>query len=291
MHHVRFHQAHWLFVGWFLWAGGGCAAWHTRVPEEPSELPPSKLSADSVVLETVTFRLPLGEVKSDEFWQQVDEQRIDADTRRRLESNGFRVGVVGSQLPPLLTKHLEEEVGQPTSTVRQGDSFVTTPQTLSRRRGVPFEIASPENHELLQFLRLTANGSLVGEALAQSQCLLIAKPYPRDDSDLDLTIEPVVSHGQPRQRFVPGDGASFRTEISADKRHFPELRWEIRLSPGESLLMTCTEDTKGLGRAFFTDETTGQRRQRLVLIRLSQTQRDDLFPLGMAPVPDNSHLP
>ncbi|MDA0658361.1 MAG: hypothetical protein O3C60_05915 [Planctomycetota bacterium] len=254
-------------------------------------MPASKLSADSVVLETVTFRLPLGDIKSEDFWQQVDEQRIDTDTRRRLESNGFRIGIVGSQLPPLLTRHLDAEVGQPPSTVRQGDSFVTTPQTLSRRRGVPFEIASPENHEQLQYLRLTANGSLVGETLAQAQCLLIAKPFPRNDSDLDLTIEPVVSHGQPRQRFVPGDGASIRTENSADKRHFPELRWEIRLSPGESLLMTCTEDTKGLGRAFFTDETSGQRRQRLVLIRLAQTQRDDLFPLGMTTAPSNTEFP
>jgi len=98
-----------------------------------------------------------------------------------------------------------------------------------------------------------------------------------------LSLEPVIRHGQPTQRFLASDGDSVMKSVSGDNHHFPELCWKSELSPGESLLLTCSDESRGLGQAFFTDATQGDRRQRWVVIRLAQTQRDNLFPLGMPP--------
>ena len=50
------------------------------------------------------------------------------------------------------------------------------------------------------------------------------------------------------------------------------------------LVLTCLPDRPGsLGHRFFTHECAGQAEQKLLVIRLSQTQHDGLFsPRGAA---------
>ena len=55
--------------------------------------------------------------------------------------------------------------------------------------------------------------------------------------------------------------------------------------PGQTLILSCTPESKGLGQNFFVDTSHGDPQQKLLLIRLAQTQRDDLFELS-EPLPD-----
>ena len=47
------------------------------------------------------------------MWEQIDEQRFDADLRRQLVANGLRVGIVGGTPPEalsdLMALHGEED--------------------------------------------------------------------------------------------------------------------------------------------------------------------------------------
>jgi hypothetical protein len=49
------------------------------------------------------------------------------------------------------------------------------------------------------------------------------------------------------------------------------------LSPGEILIVSGTPDVKGLGQHFFASPNADEKSQTMLLVRLAQTQLDDLF--------------
>ena len=59
---------------------------------------------------------------------------------------------------------------------------------------------------------------------------------------------------------------------------FDRLAAQATLAPGEMLVFSSLPEREGsLGHYFFTEEHSGQLEQKLLVIRLSQTQHDDLF--------------
>ena len=77
----------------------GC---NTEVPKfaRSSPLKPSLLSPGSVALEIFSVRLTPTEVEQyQQLWEEVDEQSLPVEVRRRLARNGFRVGVLAGQIP------------------------------------------------------------------------------------------------------------------------------------------------------------------------------------------------
>ena len=76
----------------------GCTPLPSGMGKSP--LMPTQMSPDSVVLDMFFVRFPFGDAAVNEkLWQQIDEQQFAPDLRERLAKNGFRVGVVGGQLP------------------------------------------------------------------------------------------------------------------------------------------------------------------------------------------------
>ena len=66
--------------------------------------------------------------------------------------------------------------------------------------------------------------------------------------------------------------------VSRKRLRFDELRVEAVLSPGESVLLGCTPTVRGLGMLCFVDpDRSLNSSHTLLVIRLSQTQRDDRF--------------
>jgi hypothetical protein len=67
-------------------------------------------------------------------------------------------------------------------------------------------------------------------------------------------------------------------ETAQDRISFDDLTINVTIDPGETVLLAATEDLSDLGRLFFGEPTDhASRAQRLFLIRLVQTQMDDLF--------------
>ena len=75
----------------------GCV--NPAMQPKPS-LPPPQMSADSVAMDVVFVRFPLGDAElNGKLWDEVDEQHFPAELRQELARNGFRVGVIGNQVP------------------------------------------------------------------------------------------------------------------------------------------------------------------------------------------------
>src|SRR5438105_316043 len=89
-----------------LLAAGGCSSYQGK-RDGQSLLKKPRLAPDSVVLEVfaVHFRRDDNELYR-AIWQEVDEQSLPAEVRRRLTDNGFRAGVVSSHLPQAVQRIL-----------------------------------------------------------------------------------------------------------------------------------------------------------------------------------------
>ena len=125
---------------------------------------------------------------------------------------------------------------------------------------------------------LVNEGRVVGKTLYLAQTMFSIRSYPGGDGRVRVELVPEIEHGQPRTRYVgqPNDG-SLRLDTGRERAIFNELRFEPQLAPGDALLLTCTDAWKGLGRQFFAESSGDVRMQRVIVIRLAQTQLDDLF--------------
>jgi hypothetical protein len=84
-----------------------------------------------------------------------------------------------------------------------------------------------------------------------------------------------------RNQYVGGD-QTFMLQAGRDTHEFDDLRIECLLSPGQTLAITKTLDAKGLGGHFFAADAAASSIGSMMLIRLAQTQLDDLFSSDLA---------
>lgn len=256
----------------------GCAPLR-RAADSPLVQP--RMSPDSVVLEIFTARFPLGDERYNaRLWSQVDEQQLDPAVRRRLAENGLRAGIVGAQMPVELQRLLRLEgqriaVEEAQAVVPEEDRLVTQRRTqlrAGRRAEIVLSCEHPQFH-----LLLPEQGRVTGRTYVQGQGILALQAFPGGDGRVRLELTPELHHGGPRQQWR-GEETDFVLETSRARETLDALRFSGVLAPGTSLLIgTLAERAGSVGGRFLTDERHGTVEQKLVLVRLAQVQRDDLF--------------
>ena len=257
----------------------GCAQIATQ-SEQPSKLPPARMSADSVVLEVAFVRLPAADRDAFEtIWSRADEQPFSAELRREMGANGLRAGVLGQQLPSELRALLEAApnvLEERSEDVETSDTEVNrAPRRMQCRSGRRAKILASKTFPSLALLQREGE-QVRGHQLKDAQCLLALKAYPQGDGRVKLDITPEVEHGQLKTQWVGTEG-SLMQRVGRDKLVFDRLRLEATLTPGEVLVFSNTEEIKGPGEAFFAETAGGTVERTLLLVRVAQTQLDDLF--------------
>jgi hypothetical protein len=248
-----------------------------------SPLGPVKMSADAVVLEVFFVRFPFGDDEANcALWEEVDEQHMEPVVRQRLAENGFRVGVAAGQLPIALARLMELDnkpapVAQPAQTDLA--DLAATPRVVRRhlqlRAGRPGEILASGVYESLPVL-VRSGGELRGQTYPQAQAVFNVQATPQRDGRVRVELLPEIQHGQARQQWVGGQG-TLMLEMSRPKRVLDDLAVAATLSPGGMLVMTSLPNRPGsLGHRFLTEQQ-GDTCQKLLLVRLAQTQHDGAF--------------
>ena len=258
----------------------GCSAWK-EIATDSFELPATQISPDSVSLQITFLRVPVDTHQvNDELWKQVDEQFIPIEERLHLNQNGIRAGIVGNQLPELLNELLEAEQTDPLDGLDRALTsemdVLAKNRLVNVREGRRTEIVSSSPRDELVMLYRTKDSKVRGKPFPEAQCILAVKPYPDGDGSVRLQVIPEVHHGEPRKQWVSGRG-TFQLLAGREREVYQELMAQVQLSPGQSLLMTCTPESTGVGNAFFVESGRGDAQQKLLLVRLVQTQRDILF--------------
>ena len=255
-------------------------------PVAKSLLAKPALPAGSVVLDIFFVRAAMDDpLANDTLWQEIDEQHFSAKRRRRLQQNGFRVGVVGGQIPIPLSELLELS-GKPAATADLGGearaaNLASDPRVMRRhlqiRAGVRGEIIASGLHDELPVLLRSDSGGIGGQTYRKAQAVLAVRAFPEPDGRVRLDMTPEVHYGEVCQRIVPGQG-TFRLDAGRRRRVFDELGLEATLLPGQMLVLAALPERPGsLGHHFFTESQFGPLEQKLLVVRLSQTQHDDLF--------------
>lgn len=263
-----------------LLATAGCS---TPLQKGRSPLAPAQMSRDSVVLEMFFVRFPFGDTTVNEkLWEEIDEQHFAPELRERLARNGFRVGLVSGQMPAELSKLLELS-GKPTPTGdiegAKVDELEAEPRVVRRhlqlRTGQRSEILASGVYPQLPVL-MSESGQLCGQTYNQAQGLFAVKSFPQLDGRVRLELVPELHYDQPKQRWV-GNQGMLRLEAGRPKRAFDDMTLTADLAPGAMLVLSSLSNRPGsLGHHFFT-ENGDRLEQKLLIVRLSQTQQGGLF--------------
>lgn len=274
-----------LLVG--MGTAGGCSPVTAYSQQKNTLLRPVQMPPDAVGVEVFFVRVPLADREANEtLWSQVDEQALPASLRRELLKNGFRAAVVGTPVPVSLARLLKmcdsasaaEQEG--VNRVRVEEAQTVEPwisgRRLSLRPGCRSEVIASGLYDEMTILRPETQG-VGGQTFRKAQGLFGLYAQPMRDGRVQVELVPEVHYGEPAQRWV-GDQGMFRVEIRRERQMFPDLAIRSLLAPGEILLLSCVPEREGsLGWYFFTQTSSGDPQQKLLLVRLAQTQHDGLF--------------
>lgn len=241
-------------------------------------------SADTVAVEVFYVRCPYGDsMLNTDLWKDVDEQAFSPKLRRALAANGIRVGLIGNQLPSsflqILKSRDDENPNQIVTTIRLGEMSDTPHlmrKTISARNGQRNEINVSDIKSEATVL-FTEGGTLGGETFTQSQGVLVIRTQTCGDGSVNVEMSPEVQYGQARQTFSY-DAGSVTMETARPKRTFDSLRSSVNMKPGQVVVMTCVPDTgTNIGSFFFTGDETEAPYQKLLCLRILQTQHNDMY--------------
>ncbi len=261
---------------------GGCA--HVITSPELADLPAlpmfqnEKLSEDSFVIEVGFVLVPeSGPTWKSSVWSELDEQHLDPESRRRLAMNGIRCGLSGTQLPMGLRAALDVGGEEPLDSLQTiGDMTERAPmhRRIRRRAGKPIEIVSQPMSDSMVVL-LHDDEDVVGKTYYQAQPRLILRCFPVGDGRSRVELTPEIQHGPIGQRWIGQDGA-FQLDASQQREVFSKVAIEAILAPGQSMVLAGSGASRSLGGNLFGVDQDDQK-EKMLLIRLAQSQNDDLF--------------
>lgn len=264
---------------WF----GGCARWSSETPLNPEpNLPVAKRSLDAVVVETVFVRFSAA--KLDELtaiWDSADETILDIATRRRLDANGLRAGMLIGDLPSFVREQLKETSAEQTTNALEHAGLAADVENRMRqmqcRAGRRKELFVRRDLSEPLTILYAREDQVAGETFHQPSLAFDLRATPIEGMQARITLTPEVQHGDMQQSFVSTE-FGLRPELRRPRKTWEDLNVQVDLQPGKVLLMAATHPTKSVGGAFFTTETADQAVDHvLMLLRVADTQIDELF--------------
>lgn len=251
-----------------------------------SPLANARVANDVVALEIAVARLDGKALDQfNEIWGNADVQTLSLPVRKRLDRNGMRVGLLGTQLPGELTSALSYR--QPLLT-EDGEILFNSRQPLPPPGQGSFavkqieQMGPGESHwvpcspRLAQVPWSIASNSTTRSGICEAaQCGFMITQVPVSGDAIKLWLRPEIRHGETRMRY----GIDQETLLVQEKQkrlRFDELDFPHRIRLGQTLVITTTPTPAGIGEQFFA---TGQfaSSRHVLLIRPVRISKDDLF--------------
>ncbi len=242
------------------------------------------MSPDSATLDVFFVHSPFGDARvNEELWQEIDEQQIPIETRRRLSANGFRAGLISGQMPVCLSQLLELKgnvapIGgaQTTALADVGSEEGPMWSHQQIRAGKRSEVVTSEIYAELPVL-LSGPDGVTGETYGKAQGVVAVRAIPEKDGRVLLEVVPELHHGDSQRNYSGSQGA-WRIDMARPRLAFDDMAVSTYMTPGHMVVLSSLPSRQGsLGHNFLTTDSSGSLEQKLLVIRLSQTQHDELF--------------
>ena len=260
----------------------GCTPFQPKTDRSP--LTAAQMSPDSMALDVFFVRCPYGDpVANEQLWQEIDEQQIPLETRRRLTANGFRAGVISGQMPITLSQLLElkgntKPIGGAQTTELSEIGSEEGPM-WSHQQVRPHKRIELNTSEIYPELPVLVPGpdGISGETYQRAQGVIAVRATPEKDGRVLLEVVPELHHGE-EQRNISSTQGAWRIDMARPRVAFDDMALSTRLAPGHMIVLSCLPGRHGsLGHHFLTTDSSGSLEQKLLVIRLSQTQHNELF--------------
>lgn len=267
------------------------------------ELPPEKITTDRKTLErlnlapdAVVFDVLIAHVPYNErdlvhdLWRDVDELELEPATRRALNEQGFRVGLLGASAPESLSKllalkgrelrtSLEETVDR--SRVESALAPISYSKPVSLRSGMKSTIVVRSDVvPSAPILEKSADGALEGKTYSNVSPVFSVAIEQSADGSVLFDLSPFLRYGSPQPVTRYQHGQLVKTQEQPTKS-FDNLRFSQGLRPGQFLVIGASDaNTNALGKYFF-NEGGDDFEQTVLVLRLLVTQHDgqlDRFP-------------
>jgi hypothetical protein len=248
-----------------------------------SPLLPVRMSPESVALDLFFVRCPFNDAKLNRtLWANVDEQPFPAELRMAWMRNGFRVGIVANEIPAAIAELMElndTSAPVPGKGLEQQVDLLSQSRVAKRhlqiRPSGRSEIITSGVYDELPLL-VCEPGQIGGQTYSKAQALFSVRTSNERDGRVGIELTPEIHYGENRQRWAAEPGI-FRLEAGQSRCGFERMAISATLSPGQMLVMTSLANRPGsLGHYFFTDRQSGSLEQKLLIIRLAQTQHDNV---------------
>lgn len=277
-------QSSWLMLA--AWCAGaliscltGCAQWNDEIPDEAYTLPAQRMSADTVVLEVMSIEVPADSLEAyEELWNHLDNTSFPIESRRYWQSNGLRCGIASTRLPAKIEDLLERQEIVNEVRAETGGEIYTNEGWGSRwqaRMGHPKHFALTETLPTMAWI-MDSDGYLKGRSVQDAQCQAEIVSFPQPDGKVRIDVLPLIEHGQPKQRIDVSQQA-FAFKVERDREKFQDLKINAEMIAGQTLVISQTPENAGLGHVFFGGGSENSGGKKILLIRVAQTQLDELF--------------
>lgn len=269
-------------------------------PESTGGLRGNRMEPGSVALEIALAQLDAEQTAElESLMAKTDHQALDLELRKRLDRNGIWAGVLPSkplaemshlladqpidvsQLQPWQVDFLEQQ-GRTTR------SPLVLHERIQNGRGEEHPIPVSNTWAERSWVIHEGTGPSVGQG-QNVRGYIVLRTYPTGDEGVRLIAVPQIRHGRTQAEYRVAEG-SFAYGESQAKVVVDALKIDVRLRPGEILALSASATDGRLGSLLFgaadrsadlphasppdPDEPVGRR---LLLVRLVQTQRNDLF--------------
>ena len=247
------------------------------------------MAPDAVSFDALLVHVPYQDrALVEAFWNDVDEQEIDPETRRYLNEQGFRAGLIGASIPDSLSRLLTLKGRELRSTLEEEVDYskkstgapVASSKPINLRAGMKSVIEARGDVIPAIPILENQNGALVGKSYNDAQTLFSVAIDPAPDGSVRFDVTPFLRYGAPRLATRYQHGQLVRTQEQPTKT-FDALKCSLALRPGQFLAIGASDaKTSALGRWFFTDGGDDYD-QKILVLRLLVTQHDgefDRFP-------------
>lgn len=275
----------------------GCAPWK-KEPSKKSALviPNSRIAPDAVGLEIAVAQLDLDQAESFEsYWRLLDEQELSLDFRKRLDANGLRAAVMASNPPRIFQDLVEprpinvEELSPFQKQLHEEGRLkpktrMVSHSRISNREGQDYEVSISDIHPQVSWTVRNRDQQSPGSGEFVRGTMSVTT-YPRGDGSVRLVLRPKIHHGKSRKRI----NDAFLLQSSQRVKTIADLKMDIVLRAGESVVIAPTSDVTEMGHVLFgipqslnpeeqaPDNSAVGPLHRMLVIRVVQTQMDDLF--------------
>lgn len=263
----------WLVVALAVSTLTGCSLFPTEDAVSKAEsrrpsLPPIRAAQNAIQLEVLFVERPADDpLLGPLLWREVDQiTAIPAETRELLQQNGFRVGHVGSSLPPTVQTLLgivgKDDVG----TNANAKPLVGSRKSLPP--GMDTEVQTGEERDACQ-VRIVQGDQVKLQDYQFARSLFRLKSARLQDGWVRIDFQPEIHHGENRVRHTPTDeGWAFRSRQNVDARHAHQF--SLTMNVGELALITAAPDQpESMGDLFFCRDDNGIKKQRVLIVRVA----------------------